>query len=550
MAISGKIDKLVRGFLQSGDPRRDDAKSVDQLVFNDIQDPTFLTFKLSFFPDAGYSFPDDEYSAGGLFRKSKFSANNTSGVPFEFMNDSAVDYLKAIGAPAKHAYLEAFITMLSRIESDAPWYFQSISGLGDLWKIDPAQNFRGKDKVLTIDCLESVDLRMTMLADLYNNVAFEAEYMREILPYNLRTFNMEIHVLEVRRFNNTFGKIADFYGKNRNVKGQDNQENLIDSRRNSPYDEPSLATGGGGLLLQARLPMLAQQQASLNEANSSSMQQLRAAFEPISVITFKLKNCEFDFMSESPQFLETVSTKETPEAATRFKIKVGKIEKSTNYSFYDHVISDVSSHSKVNPDRINPLAGRIAGFDRNLSHYLENTDLGVQGSDAAFSYNQAKSNSIFPAEGSPSTAQVDAYDAKQKELKNLRNQGKFLDDPKSLPSISSKNNLSNNRLERALTQNIKNKVDNALNSVRQEVSDSISNAKNELNNVLGNATNGLLGRPNLGNTHGKSPGQNLRESLNSFTSNGEKGTSKILKNINFEALKILSTITSKNIGLE
>ena len=63
---SKHLDKLVKSFISgSSNP----AGAFDQ--FSDLQDPTYMTFKIDFFPDMGMSMPDDLYSTGGLFRKGK-----------------------------------------------------------------------------------------------------------------------------------------------------------------------------------------------------------------------------------------------------------------------------------------------------------------------------------------------------------------------------------------------------------------------------------------------------------------------------------------------
>ncbi len=61
--MSGKLDKLVRSFLHGSNPH------TEFDPFKDLQDPTYLSFKIDFFPDGGMSIPDDAYSSGGLFRR-------------------------------------------------------------------------------------------------------------------------------------------------------------------------------------------------------------------------------------------------------------------------------------------------------------------------------------------------------------------------------------------------------------------------------------------------------------------------------------------------
>ena len=315
---SQHLDKLVKSFLSG---------SSNPLVpgfdpFYDLQDPTFLTFKIDFFPDGGFSVPDyTGYSSGGLFRK----ANALSSLANYSFGDSAADYLRNIGAPNRQQYLEIFIRSLYDLQTFAPWYFQSISGMADLYKIDPAMNYRGKDKVLTIECLESVDMRMTRLADMYRNAAFDMQGMREILPVNLRTFNMAIHVLEMRRFNTTFGAIADAVAQ-RSLVGQNRQQQAIDATRKNVFSQGSTSLFKGTFDNIGGIASAVNNAAGGIFTNLGSQAgqdpnfMLESAFEAISVQTFILKDCEFDFFSEAPGYLDTVSVKDINEATTRFKI--------------------------------------------------------------------------------------------------------------------------------------------------------------------------------------------------------------------------------------
>jgi len=364
------LDKLVKSFLTVGsDPTPTD---LGFKPFNDLQDPTYLSFKIDFFPDLGYSVPDDIYSTGGLFREAK-----DQGV-YSFY-DSAAEYLKRIGAPNRQYYLEVFTHLLRKLQEEAPWYFQSISGVADLYKIDPAINFRGKDKVLTIDCLESIDLRTTLLADLYRNIAFDLQGMREVLPINLRTFNMAIHVLEFRRFNTTFGIIADQLSP-RATKGQDKQQEDIAAKRRNVFNQ------GGSSLFTGTFDNLNGLANNLNsqlgglftnlgqQAGQDYDTTVQSAFEAISVQTFYLKECEFDFYSEAPGYLEALSVKDIPEASHKFMIKVGKINKTGVYPFYNYVVSEYAKFSKVNTI----AAGLKSDLGRaNIApapHYFEQTD--------------------------------------------------------------------------------------------------------------------------------------------------------------------------------
>ena len=467
---SRHLDLLVRDFISgSGNPYA----AYDP--FNDLQDPTFLSFYVDFFPDGGRSIPTDFYSSGGLLRP---AGSNDDLLSYSF-GDSAADYLARIGAPTRQASLHKFISMLSDIQSKAPWYFQSIGGLADLYKIDKAINYRGKDKVLTIECLESVDMRMTMLADLYRTVAFDFQNWREVLPINLRTFNMRVHVLEMRNFNTTYGVIADSLS-NRAVKGEAEQKKLLEaaSKKNVYGGTTSLFSGTfdniGGIASAANNALGGLFSNLGDQAGQDPADDYKSAFEAISVQTFNLRDCEFDFFTEGPGYLDNVDNKAGTEGTFKFKIHVGKIEKQGVYSFYNHVISEWTKNTYL-PD---------PGTDIPLSEpYFEpraRKDAPTK-PDSYKSYRQA----IYPDSRSQNEAHLDAK--KNSDL------------------------LRKRPLEAALGSLIQ----NAIPSINQTI-----------NQALGNLTGGIFGTSPLGNVYGDpSFIARAREALNNFLTPGNQITS-------------------------
>ena len=488
---SRHIDKLVRSFISgSSDPHG----PFDR--YADLQDPTFMSFKIDFFPDGGISTPTDVYSTGGLFRPYNNANTGADGYSFK---DSAAEYFKRIGAPARSLQLEQFIFLLKKIQTDAPWYFQTVSGLSDIYKIDPAINFRGKDKILTIDCLESVDLRMTQLADLYRGFAFDFEGMREVLPINLRTFNMRIHVLEMRKFNTTFGIIADYLG-DRSTKGEESQKNIMDSKRKNVFNRINTALFAS---LDNQIGSIGNQIGSAFGglsglfSGTDTTTDLSSAFEAISVQTFDLRDCEFDFYTEAPGYLDTVSVKESAEASTKFKIKVGKINKIATYPFDNFIISEWTKNTHIQASDLGFVNTKL---DELSEPYFESTPVGSVTSKAEYS---SIVESIFPS----SSTQTESYNKQAEESDYLKKKP----------------------LERALNSVVKNTA---------------TWAGNQISQSAGRLTGGVIGTSPLGNIYGnRALATQITTSINEFLTPGNqtalssgsyKPASEILKNISLE----------------
>lgn len=164
------------------------------------QDPTWLGFKLLFFFDQ----PDSRllYMGPPDPDPNNPAATNSAS---DLIPNTAYTYLKNIGDDTRAYYMKKFVKHLKDINMKTPWFFQTIEGLGEAWKRgyqdDEFKAMLPKDRKITIGCLESIDLRMSALMDLYRKACYDWRYRREIVPWNLRTFSVYIYVYELRNIN-------------------------------------------------------------------------------------------------------------------------------------------------------------------------------------------------------------------------------------------------------------------------------------------------------------------------------------------------------------
>ena len=126
-------------------------------------------------------------------------------VDAEDVPGTAMAYLKSIGDLKRMAYLKKFIEVLKMINKDSPWYWQSIEGIKDaltsnMWEGGGKSGYiGGVDKPISINTLESIDLKITGLMDLYRHAAFDMRNRKAILPENLRKFRVYVWISEVRK---------------------------------------------------------------------------------------------------------------------------------------------------------------------------------------------------------------------------------------------------------------------------------------------------------------------------------------------------------------
>lgn len=114
---------------------------------------------------------------------------------------SALQYLVESNEPTRAAMLQEFIQKFNQLQNDFPYYFQAIEGISDLLKIDHKRGQRiNNDTILTITCLEGLDLRMSYLMNLYRKIAWDDVYQRWVLPDMMRYFTLKIYLAEFRTF--------------------------------------------------------------------------------------------------------------------------------------------------------------------------------------------------------------------------------------------------------------------------------------------------------------------------------------------------------------
>lgn len=87
--------------------------------------------------------------------------------------------------------LEKFAGLLSFINGKAPWFFQKIAGLDKAAYVD--LNEPMKSRQIEIQCMpDAIDMRLTTLMELYKFACFDYINFKEILPENLRKFDMTV----------------------------------------------------------------------------------------------------------------------------------------------------------------------------------------------------------------------------------------------------------------------------------------------------------------------------------------------------------------------
>jgi len=338
------------------------------------EDPTYLGFKIVFDFGTLPISPEDGIPPSPLFKDRSyffesggaFAASNPFSQPqYDYRNPSADGMVQFYSAasyleqrefdfdygPKRADMLRQFKNTLDNILSNSPWFFQSISGLDQLAKVarpgyqaeESGGSFnpqRTAGKTLEITTLESLNLRISALADLYSQATFDYDNMRELLPRNLRRFTMYIFVSEIRNF----FKTSRLIGSSAALTAIDNVSTLLASG-NNPGSSLGVATtvageqnqnfnGGSSSTNPASsfnsfVGNIANQSGLDNDFSLLQNQQDQSGIKP--VIVFECKNCEFDFTESTPIPSDLNIGTSANASTNKFKIHIGRVRMRSQY---------------------------------------------------------------------------------------------------------------------------------------------------------------------------------------------------------------------------
>jgi hypothetical protein len=143
---------------------------------------------------------------GGVLKpiQSSIVGNSTSDFSTDiYPTNSALGYLWAISNFYKSEKiadrliaLHKFVNMLSDIANNSPWFFKGVNGLATVMG-NYVDEF-SKDKVVELLLAdERADMRIGTLLNLYKYLCYDDINCKEILPENLRKFEMQIALFHV-----------------------------------------------------------------------------------------------------------------------------------------------------------------------------------------------------------------------------------------------------------------------------------------------------------------------------------------------------------------
>ena len=380
-----------------------------------FDEPTYLSFRIEFmFNDPETIIRNTEYNNQGINNKTLMTAfygQMYDYMPEPFLNDfctrdekgvmkptdtsvgvlySTENYLDFnIGDHGRAMLLHTFKRALKDIQENFPYYFTSLSGIDTLTSINPEEGLRVKEGVITLECMEGLDLKITHLLQLYRKIVWDDVYQRWVLPDMMRYFGMRIYVSEIRLFSdikNEDGTVGtwDFRNDaylNMTYNGQFDESGgsffgLVKNNSNTLTQSTAVSQsflGTKSIITKA----LNYTSGTVNTALSAydsitgALNQLEycnnAINEVMPTLCFECHMCEFDIKDTLSHISElSSSNKDTSSPRPKIKIKVGQVREKQSYPLNATLRAGENGYMKTIIDRMN--------IDSQLEESLRNVD--------------------------------------------------------------------------------------------------------------------------------------------------------------------------------
>jgi hypothetical protein len=230
---------------------------------------------------------------------------------------------------------------------------------------------------LSIDCLESIDMRMFALSELYRKAIYDYKYQRSMLPENLRKFRMWLVITEIRNIQLSYG-IGDVL---------------------NPFSIPSVAKAANALDsfnsqtgFLDKISGLNQKSTNTEKAPPENNALGTDELGPYAFI-YQFDQCEFDFDDSYPSY-SSIDNKGGSAVTSKFKIHVGRVK---DYKIQFNQLADIiGKNDNVKQMVINDTWGSLGSSYRDYDYVGTQgiSDLVMDENDPAGFFKEMASNFI------------------------------------------------------------------------------------------------------------------------------------------------------------
>ena len=114
--------------------------------------------------------------------------------------NSALNYLKRIGEEERYNLLKRFLELLKDFNKNYDFLILNVEGIDTIINAKPHEAYKEDDKIV-INMRETIDMRIQTILTLYRRIWYDNERSVEVLPINLRQFDLSILIYAAGYYN-------------------------------------------------------------------------------------------------------------------------------------------------------------------------------------------------------------------------------------------------------------------------------------------------------------------------------------------------------------
>lgn len=370
-------------------------------IHNIVGEPGWFYFKIFF------NFKDQKGLFGGIM---------TDEIP----TTSALRYLYGIRNFYKSSKIQdrmlalaRFTYTLSYINSISPWFFMGINNANKLNSLN--MNDFSKEKSIDIVCNgDSIDMRLNTLLDMYRYACYDEINQKEIIPENLRKFDMSIVIMNapIKYFQTAMLASSEY-----NKIGQvgHNGETVLNKVISGINKITGLVSGSSGTIFDFK---------NINGTNNGINNMLTFQM-------YTLKNCEIDPISFDSYVPSNLNNAQFSRQGTGYiKIKYDRCYKHTFNEWSQMLYGTTGIQYDANAKKLqDDNQGNLLARGINPKKYTSNLNAG-NNNDRIAAIQKSIYNSFFDTDADTYKGLIDFSEAViQDSLINVK-------DPEYLGNIS------------------------------------------------------------------------------------------------------------------
>lgn len=283
--------------------------------------------------------------------------------------ESAINFLRRRNLYKQSEALTEFRNMTDYIQTNRPHFFQSVSGLQEIFKFpESGVPYRLKNHKIKFETLESLDNIMSFWINLYRVAVYDWKYLKYNLPIDKRRFEMEITVAEFRDLYTIRQIIGTTTPPSLSANSATVQAVLANEHSSADiYKAGQNSPATVSTPMTSEIPVVAPQPVE----KEKSQYKLQSLNDYITYYKFTFPKCVFDFEESFDGFGKVSNSSQSEPVAQSFSVEVEEVDEFQQYGFFEWILTSIENFGIPHSGRA--LQDGLENYDefrKNLSVLL------------------------------------------------------------------------------------------------------------------------------------------------------------------------------------